>query len=247
MTDTTLLRNDDVNWDDWPVEQYIRENYAELHPSDAAVIDHHSAYYARLAPGSIERSLEFGVGPNLYPLMLAAGCSRQIDALEPSAASVTYLNRQFADGPDPTWTAFYERCRLGNPTLPESFGQALSRVRVLHGGGLSAAESAYDLSSMHFVVEGVTEDRAEYEALCLAFIRSARPGGHLIAAFMENLPSYYLGEGPQWPGYPTNLDTVREVFGPHVVDLELERIDNDPTLPAYGDTGMIFLTARRKG
>jgi hypothetical protein len=30
-------------------------------------------------------------------------------------------------------------------------------------------------------------------------------------------------------------------------DLVIERIDNDPSLPDYGDTGMILLTARRPG
>jgi hypothetical protein len=240
-----VVRNADVDWDQWPVEQYIAEIYAELHPIDAAVIDHHSAYYRTLAPGSVARSLEFGAGPNLYPLMLAAGCSVRIDALEPSAASVAYLRRQLSAGPDDHWNAFYARCRSGNATLPASLDTALSRVRVLPGSGLDLALHGYDLASMHFVAESVTESAAEFAALCLAFIRSVRPGGHLIAAFMEKMPSYSLSQGPQWPGYPVDADQVRRVFADYTEELVIDRIDSDPSLPDYGDSGMIVLTARR--
>ncbi len=66
------IRNRDVDWDAWPVEHYLSENYRQLHPSDLAVIDHHSAFFREFAPDSFGRSVEFGAGPNLYPLMLAA-------------------------------------------------------------------------------------------------------------------------------------------------------------------------------
>lgn len=79
-------RNDDVDWDSWPVQDYLAENYREIHPSDAAVIAHHSEVYRGIAPGSAARSVEFGAGPNLYPLLLAAAASRRIDAVEASAA-----------------------------------------------------------------------------------------------------------------------------------------------------------------
>jgi hypothetical protein len=247
MTEPPVVRNADADWDRWPVAQYLSEIYAELHPVDAAVIDHHSAYYARLAPDSLARSLEFGAGPNLYPLLLAAACSRQIEALDPSSANVDYLKRQLADGPDEHWLAFYDRCRQGNPALPASVRAALSRVQVRQGDGLGVPPGQYDLASMHFVAESVTESPAEFVGLCGAFIRSVRPGGHLVAAFMEGMPSYRLGTGPQWPGLPVDAEQVREVFRPLTDDLVIERIDNDPSLPDYGDTGMILLTARRPG
>jgi hypothetical protein len=73
-----------------------------------------------------------------------------------------------------------------------------------------------------------------------------RPGGHLVAAFMENMPSYRIGDSPLWPGYPVDADTVREVFAPHTTDLRISRLGSDPTLPDYGDTGMVLLTAVRR-
>ena len=48
----------------------------------------------------------------------------------------------------------------------------------------------YELASMHFVAEGASEDFAEF---CGRFARSVLPGGRLVAAFMENVPTYRIG------------------------------------------------------
>ncbi len=239
------IRNGDVDWTQWPVEDYVHENYGWLHPADAAVIDHHTACYRRLAPDSLSRSLELGAGPNLYPLMLATAASRRIEAVEPSAANVAYLRRQLAEGPDAHWLPFYARCRTGNPTLPDDPHQALSRVRVLRGSATALPPGRYDLASMNFVAESVTEDLAEFGELCHALVRAVRPGGQIIAAFMENMRRYAVGTDSSWPGVPVDQDVVRAVFAPWTAGLAISRIDVDPTLPNYGYTGMLLLTARR--
>jgi hypothetical protein len=241
------IRNRDVDWDAWPVEHYLSENYRQLHPSDLAVIDHHSAFYRKFAPDSFARSVEFGAGPNLYPLMLAAAVSRHIDAVEPSAASLAYLRRQVDAGPDESWDEFYKQCRARQPELPVSLAAALARVEVRPGGADEVERDAYDLASMHFVAESVTEERDEFRALCARFVESARPGAPLVAAFMENMSEYGLGDGSRWPGYPVDVDRVADAFEAITDDLVLDRIDADETLPDYGYTGMVLLTGRRSG
>ncbi|WP_251021511.1 class I SAM-dependent methyltransferase [Streptomyces sp. ISL-98] len=240
--------NDDVDWDSWPVEDYLAENYRQLHPSDAAVITHHSAFYRRFAPGSVARSLEFGAGPNLYPLMLAAAASRRIDAVEAGASCVAYLMRQRDRGPDESWQPFYALCRRLNPDLPETLREALAPVQVIHGDIRALTPGTYGSASMNFVAEGVTEDFAEFTEFCHRFVRSVEPGGHLVAAFMENMPTYRIGPASRWPGCPVNPEVVTEVFAPITERLAVTRIDADPTLPDYGDSGMVLLTAvRRRG
>ncbi|MEV5607649.1 class I SAM-dependent methyltransferase [Streptomyces sp. NPDC052225] len=235
--------NDDVDWDGWPVDAYLAENYRQLHPSDAAVIAHHSAVYRRLGAGSVERSVEFGAGPNLYPLMLAAPVCRRIDAVEAGAANVAYLRRQLADGPEASWSPFHALVRDLDPRVPADPGAALAGVRVVHGDVRTLPPGAYGLASMNFVAEGVTEDFAEFTALCGQFARCVAPGGRLVAAFMENMPTYRIGEATQWPGCPVDVPTVRAVFAPLTRELTVTRIDADPTLPDYGDSGMVLLSA----
>ncbi|MET9378314.1 class I SAM-dependent methyltransferase [Streptomyces sp. NPDC003035] len=240
-----IRHNRDADWNAWPVEDYLAENYRRLHPCDIGVIRHHSAFYRRFPPGGIARSLEVGAGPNLYPLMLAAAASRHIDALEPSAANVGYLQDQLDRGPDDSWQAFYALCRALDPGLPDTAAKALARVRIVPGDAGDIPEGTYDLASMNFVAESVTEDFAEVASLCGAFVRSVRPGGYLVASFMERMPSYRIGPGPRWPACPVDVDAVRSVFAPLTEELRIDRLGKDRTLPDYGDTGVILLTAVR--
>jgi hypothetical protein len=239
------IRNRDVDWDAWPVQDYLSENYRQMHPADLAVIEHHSRFYREFEPDSFNRSVEFGAGPNLYPLMLAAGVSQRIEAIEPSAASVAYVNRQIGDGPDESWHEFYSECRRRQPGLPDTLEQALRRVEVRRGDADAVEQDAYDLASMHFVAESVTEHQDEFRALCARFVGSARPGAPVVAAFMENMGRYGLGDGSRWPGYPVDTDRVADAFTGIADDVVLERIDADETLPDYGYTGMVLLTGRR--
>ncbi|MFE2160000.1 class I SAM-dependent methyltransferase [Streptomyces lydicus] len=241
-----LVRNDDADWDNWPVLDYLAENYREIHPCDAAVIRHHSAFYQQFPPGSIGRSVEFGAGPNLYPLMLAGAASRRVDAIELSSANVSYLTGQLRDGPDASWQPFYALCRALDPALPATLPEALAHVRVVHRDVRTLPAGSYDLASMNFVAESVTEDFEEFAELCRAFITAVRPGGPLVAAFMENMPTYRIGTAPRWPGCPVDGTVIRAVFTPHTERLSLTHVPADPTCPDYGDTGMVLLRAVRR-
>ncbi|MFE6855027.1 class I SAM-dependent methyltransferase [Streptomyces sp. NPDC057674] len=245
MGPARVRRNQDADWDAWPVADYLAENYRRLHPCDTEVIHHHAAVYRDCAPGSLARTLELGAGPNLYPLMLAGAASRRIDALEPSAANLRYLRHQLDEGPDASWQPFYTLCRSLDPALPESGAEALRPVRVMPGGIDDLVPGTYDLASMNFVAESVTEDSAEFTLFCDAFVRAVRPGGRLLAAFMERMPSYRIGTGPVWPAFPVDEAALRSVFGPRTTGLRIARVAKDPTLPEYGDTGILLLTARR--
>jgi hypothetical protein len=72
-----------------------------------------------------------------------------------------------------------------------------------------------------------------------------RPGGHLVASFMENMPTYRIGVASRWPGCPVDRAIVHRAFAPYTERLTVTRIDADPTLPDYGDTGMVLMRAVR--
>ncbi len=238
-------RNADIDWDRWPVPTYLAENYRELHRIDDSVLVHHSAVYRTLAPASLASTVEIGAGPNLYPLFLASGAARRIDAIDPSAAGLDYLRSQLAAGPEQSWDPYWRRCRELNPSLPATVEQALGKVRPMRGDALTFTGRGYDLASMNFVAESVTEDVAEFERFCGAFAATVRSGGLLVAAFMENMSSYELGDGSRWPGTPVDVEAISRVFARLTTDLQVSRIDSDPELPDYGYTGMVLLCARR--
>ena len=186
---------------------------------------------------------EFGAGPNLYPLILAAAASRRVEAVDASAGNIAYLERQIQCGPDASWLPFHALCRRLNPDLPATLAGALAHVNVVHADVRELEPAGYELASMHFVAEGATEDYAEFTDFCRAFVRCVVPGGHLVAAFMENMPTYRIGPVSRWPGCPVDPEIVTRVFTPMTRDLSVRHIDTDPTLPDYGDSGMVPLTA----
>lgn len=242
----TPWRNADVDWDQWPVVDYIAEVYTQMSRPDAEVIEHHCAFYRTIPPDSLARSLELGAGPNLYPLMLAAGVSRHVTAVERSAANVAYLRRQLSEAPDDSWQTFYDYCRRHNPALPPTMAEALRRVHVVHGDAFAApAAAGYDLASMHFVAEGATEDPDEFAEFCRRFAHSVRPGGYLVAAFIAGLRRYRMWSGPQWPAYPVDLDVVGRAFSPYTDQLTLTHVEPDQNILDHDATGMILMTARR--
>lgn len=179
--------------------------------------------------------------------MLAGAASRRVDALEPSAANVRYLRHQLDEGPDDTWQPFYALCRSLDPALPPDCKEALRPVRVVPGTVDDLTPGTYDLASMNFVAESVTEDFGEFTAVCDTFVHAVRPGGRLLAAFMEHMPSYRIGTGPVWPACPVDETALRAVFAPRTTGLRIARVAKDLTLPDYGDTGILLLTAERPG
>lgn len=157
--------------------------------------------------------------------------------------NVAHLERQIVCGPEASWLPFHALCRRLNPDLPATLARSLAQVRIVHGDVRELEPGGYELASMHFVAEGATEDRAEFTDFCRAFVRCVAPGGHLVAAFMENMPTYRIGPASRWPGCPVDPELVRAVFEPLTRELSVTRIDSDPTLPDYGDSGMVLLTA----
>ncbi|MDT5043998.1 MAG: hypothetical protein QOE51_4983 [Actinoplanes sp.] len=127
-----------MDWDRWPVTEYLDEVYRAIQPEDDdAVLVHHSAFYRQFAPGRFGRSLELGAGSNLYPLMLAAAVSRDIEAVEPSAASVAYLGRQLTEGADESWApstagavSCSRRCRPPWPVRSPGCGSGERASRI---------------------------------------------------------------------------------------------------------------------
>ena len=234
--------NGDVAWDDFDTAGYVADNYATLHDLDVRIITDLSPYYRSLPPGSLRSSLDIGTGPNLYPLMLLAAASRRLESLERSAANVAYLRRMCREGPDPSWTPFWQLCRQLDPALPADLDEVLSGLTIRQGDALEAPLGQHDLVSMFFVAESVTGDREEFEQLSRRFAAAAAPGGHLVAAFMAGMPQYELG-GVTLPSFCLDRQTLETVMRPVTRQLRIWQLPADRTLP-YEHDGVLLLTAR---
>ena len=238
------IRNGDVDWDSFDTATYIADNYAELHSADREIISRLSGFYRELPPGSVQRSLELGAGPNLYPLMLAGCVSRHIEVVERSAANVTHLRNVFSQDPPPEhWQPFWRLSRELNPALPQDLRSVLDRVVCRQGNAFDLEPGLYGLGSMFFVAESVTSDENEFRTMCCRFVESVRPGGYVVAAFMAGMSEYGVAE-EVLPSYPLSEDRLADVFGAYTERLQIRKIPPDASLP-YQYDGMLLMTGHR--
>ena len=116
------------------------------------------------------------------------------------------------------------------------------KVETKHGSIYELEENKYDLASMFFCAESITLERGEFVLACTKFIKSVKPGGHLVAAFMENSRGYEI-KGIDFPAYPVDINLIKKIFQPKTNNLLITRIPLAEKPLRLGYTGMLLLTA----
>ena len=111
-------------------------------------------------------------------------------------------------------------------------------------------EARWDLGTMFFVAESITEDPAEFRAAVAHFVGALKPGAPFAAAFMAGSDGYPVA-GTDFPALPITPDDVKRhltelgVREPSVELLETKHRVRD------GYAGMIvatgFASNRRQG
>lgn len=111
-----------------------------------------------------------------------------------------------------------------------------------------APHSIYDVGTMFFVAESVTEEREEFEAVIAGFLRSLRPGSPYAIACMENSNGYDVAGTwyPALPVTPTDLFTTimacQDVIGGELVHVRRIGVPEQDGPLREGHHGMILAT-----
>jgi hypothetical protein len=99
---------------------------------------------------------------------------------------------------------------------------------------------------MFLVAEGAGEDFAGFPEFCHRFAAGVVPGGHPVAAFMDNVPACRTGAASRGPGCPVDPAAVTEVSAPPAEEPAVTRIGSGPPLPDHGGAGTVPPTARTR-
>jgi hypothetical protein len=232
-----------IDWEKFNPEKYVAENYSFIHDEDKKILDLMTEFYLEIP--MLNHALEVGVGPNLYPLMAMLPKAKVIKAMEYSQRNINYLRHQLIR-PSSNWNIFQEYLISNNEIyrypLPQTFA---TKVNLQHGSIYELPEGKFDLVSMNFVAESITNKQDEFNIVCQKFVDAVKPGGNLIASFMENSVSYTI-DGIEFPSYPIDLNKLDKVFSPITTHLKIQRIEIAQTPLRPGYTGMLFLTGRNK-
>jgi hypothetical protein len=218
--DTGVAHNSGALWNRFSPDDYWRRNYRQLHAEDREIIRRVSTFFQRAfagCPSTERRGIDVGSGGNIYPALLMLPWADQILLSDHSRSSVDWLQGQLADDTDPwPWLPFwYEmqeakgysyvdkpRTRLREVCVSEPGYSGVERFSIF-----DLPEARWDLGTMFFVAESITEDVAEFCAAVAAFVGALTPGAPFAAAFMAGSAGYVVA-GTDFPAVPITRDDV---------------------------------------
>jgi hypothetical protein len=229
-------------WEKFDPEAYIKNNYSSIHEEDRLIIHHLAKFYSNLP--QLELALEIGIGPNLYPVMAMLPLVEKVECLDFTPANIKYLRRQLKKL-DKNWYQFWRLFKSLNSKYNINLVDNLKQKMIVKKGDIyKLDEKRYSLSSMFFCAESVATNYAKFALACRKFANSVKPGGYMVAAFMENSRGYEV-RGIKFPAYPVDTQLINEIFTDLTGKLIIKRIPlaKRPLRPGY--TGMILLTASK--
>jgi hypothetical protein len=119
------------------------------------------------------------------------------------------------------------------------------RAEIRQGSVFDLPAAAWDLGTMFFVAESISQDPAEFTAALTAFVRAVKPGGPFAAAFMESSKGYEIA-GRQYPATAVGEGEILKCLDQIADDLTVRRVEASPAPLRDGYTGMIMATGRAR-
>jgi hypothetical protein len=218
-----VLHNADVPWNRFSSKDYWQRNYLELQAEDQEIIRLVSQFFIAAFAGRprAQRGIDVGSGTNIYPALLMLPWTDQILLTDFSVSNVRWLRRQLADdSPGWTWRPFWHElqekegyAQIGEPRkhLREACHHEAGHAGIEHRSVFSLPKARWDLGTMFFVAESITEDPAEFRAALAGFTGALKPGAPFATAFMAGSHGYPVA-GRHFPALPITTDDVRRHF-----------------------------------
>ena len=249
----TQVRNDQAPWGTFSALDYWRHNYASMQPEDREIIQVVSQFFIDRMAGRrpVRRAIDVGAGTNLYPALLMLPWTERLMLSDHAAGNVKWLDHQiFDDEATWTWDPFWHELqggkgydRIGEPRkqlraacAADSEYSGVARYSVF-----DLPRAQWQLGTMFFVAESITEDPAEFRAALAGFIGALEPGAPFAATFMAGSDGYSVAD-TRFPALGINPEDVRERF----VELGTVDLSVQPTRTLHrvrpGYAGMIVAT-----
>jgi hypothetical protein len=238
--------NADYQWAKFDSEAYFQHYYGDPHPDDDCVIRFAVEAIKRVAPTNAGLDIvDVGTGPSLLPFLCALPRARRLTAWEYAESNVAWLEAELrSQEMRPQWRHFWRVVREAYQpeALPDDPIPLLrARSVITRGSVFDLPESNWDAATMFFCAESITERQDEFEAACVAFARSVKPGGMLAAAFLVRSAGYIVADRP-FPVLSLTPDFIERVFAKNADGVHAELIGIREREIRSGYSGFIFLT-----
>ena len=189
--------------------------------------------------------VEIGSGSNLYPIFAALPYANKIDVLELGKQNLTYLANQFISF-DPIWQLWIDFLKEIDPIYSIDFHhQFKDKVVIKRGSLFDLSENIYQLASMHFVAESISQDLDEFYLANKKFVLSLTSNRIFCASFMEGSEGY-SSPGSFFPAVKITSNEIEQSLKPFSDELAIQRIHMNKGVVRKGHTGMLLALGNRK-
>lgn len=231
-------------WDQFDTTGYLERNYVNMHDDDAEILELTQAWFAMTMAGTGAHGLDIGCGPNLYPSLAMLPLCQNITVIDYSVSNLSWL-RSHLGNCDEMWRPYWELvspmgCR-GN--FDEARSWLAQRGRILHGSVFELQSAQWDLGTMFFVAESITDDYTEFDLAIECFLRALRPGAPFAAAFMEQSRGYDVSE-IRFPSVPVGVSEIGASLAHRTTELKVHQIEIRPAPLRPGYKGMLLALGR---
>lgn len=254
-----ITRNEDAPWERFDPEAYYDNNYRSLREDDRTILSKvgqfFSEYYADFQMRRPAYALDIGSGANLYPALAMLPWCTHLTLADHSPLNRPWLE-QAVDGPGggpawswaPFWQVLSEFAGYDSVDEPEQQFVRLHRTGRLAVEDLDIldlpAGRRWDLGTMFFVAESITEDYLQFTDAIKNFLGALRPGSPFAAAFMVGSGGYPV-KGVRFPAVKTDADDIVAQFAGRVARWRRHDVPKAETLLRdHGDDnydGMLLL------
>ncbi len=255
MVDTVdaQVRNAQAPWADFSSEKYYDHNYKIMLAEDQEIMQRVSLFFAKAFANRdrAECAIDVGSGANLYPALLMLPWTRNILLTDYSPPNVDWLDREVREESTPwPWESFwlelkaakgYEdvedpRRQLKKACLGDPHRAGIKRESVF-----TLPEDQWQLGTMFFVAESITEDLAEFRAAVGKFVSALQKDAPFAATFMAESDGYRVGT-TWFPARSVTSEQVRECFEDLGVNKLTVAMTEKPAKVRDGYKGMIIAT-----
>jgi hypothetical protein len=248
--DLPVHLNEDYDWDAFDPQDYFQHNYESMRADDARMLALVRDWFAAAVPHGSRplAGIDVGSGANLYPALALLPHCDAVTLYEYSSENVEWLRSSVGELPR-TWEAFWRLLEPGGPD--EGFEQARARVRerceVRRGSIFDLPAGLWDLGTMFFCAESLTEDPAEFDHALGCFFGALKPGAPFAAAFMECSEGYDVGD-VHFPAISIDTEQLSEAIERlgAVGAFRVHRMDIDPAPLRPGYSGYLVAIGNTK-
>jgi len=217
------VRNAQAPWADFSSEEYYAHNYKSVQAEDQEIIERVSLFFidAFAERDRAECAIDVGSGSNLYPALLMLPWADHIQLTDYSPRNVSWLAEEIREDRSPwAWQPFWRQLQgySGYDRISEPRQQLKAaclgdhdRAGVKRQSVFELPRASWQLGTMFFVAESITEEFTEFREAIGRFVGALQAGAPFAAAFMAGSLGYEV-DGTWFPALKVTGDDVRECF-----------------------------------